>query len=59
MFDRTSTESAPWYAVPADNKWYARLAVAQLLKEALEGLRLDWPAADFDPAAEMERLERS
>jgi polyphosphate:nucleotide phosphotransferase, PPK2 family len=59
VFDRTSTESAPWYAVPADNKWYARLAVAQLLKEALEGLRLDWPAADFDPAAEMERLERS
>lgn len=59
VFDRTSTESTPWYAVPADNKWYARLAVAQLLKEALEGLRLDWPAADFDPAAEMERLERS
>lgn len=59
VFDRTSTESAPWYAVPADNKWYARLAVAQLLKEALEGLRLDWPAADFDPVAEMERLERS
>jgi len=59
MFDRTSTEHAPWFAIPADAKWFARLAVAELVLEALEGLELGWPAADFDPAAELARLERS
>lgn len=54
--DRTSTDAAPWYVVPADRKWYARLAVARLLIAALEQMKLDWPAADFDVAAERERL---
>lgn len=56
VFDRTSTEAAPWYAVPADNKWYARLAVAELLARALEGLDLGWPERDFDIATELARL---
>lgn len=56
VFDRTSTEAAPWYAVPADNKWYARLAVAELLARALEGLDLGWPEKDFDIATELARL---
>jgi polyphosphate kinase 2 (PPK2 family) len=59
VFERTSTELAPWHAVPADNKWFARLAVAELLLGALESLELDWPEADFDVAAEIERLEQS
>ncbi|GMA30538.1 PPK2 family polyphosphate kinase [Litorihabitans aurantiacus] len=49
--ERTSTASAPWFVVPADRKWYARLAVTQLLVEALSGLPLEWPVADFDVAA--------
>ncbi len=54
--ERTSTPMAPWYVVPAEKKWYARLAVQHLLIEALERLELDWPAAEFDVAAEKERL---
>ncbi|MDR5701413.1 polyphosphate kinase 2 family protein [Agromyces aerolatus] len=54
--ERTSTDRAPWYVVPADRKWYARLAVARLLIAVLEGMRLDWPPADFDVAAERARL---
>ena len=57
VFDRTSTEAAPWYAVPADEKWYARLAVAELVTRALEGLDLGWPERDFDIATELARLE--
>ena len=34
--DKTNTELAPWYVVPANKKWYARIAVQQLLLEALE-----------------------
>src|SRR3954453_5413545 len=43
VLDRTSTDLAPWYAVPADNKWYARMAVGRLLRDAVENLHLDWP----------------
>jgi PPK2 family polyphosphate:nucleotide phosphotransferase len=53
---RTTTDAAPWYVVPADHKWYARLAVQQLLLEALRGLKLEWPIADYDVEVERARL---
>ena len=56
---RTSTDAAPWYVVPADHKWYARLAVQNLLLDALRGLNLEWPKADYDVAAEQKRLAAS
>lgn len=59
MFDRTSTARAPWYVVPANRKWYARLAVQQLLLRALEDMQLTWPAADFDVAEQRRRLAES
>src|SRR4051812_3413629 len=55
---RTSTEAAPWYVVPADHKWYARLAVQQLLLDALGDLHQSWPAADYDVAAQKARLAK-
>ena len=55
-FDRTSTPIAPWYVVPADRKWYARLAVQHLLIEALQDLKLEWPKPDYDVEAEKARL---
>ncbi|MCA5923733.1 polyphosphate kinase 2 family protein [Curtobacterium oceanosedimentum] len=57
--DRTSTPQAPWYVVPADRKWYARLAVQQLLLRALEDMHLSWPQADFDVAEQRQRLAAS
>lgn len=57
VFDRTSTDVAPWFVVPADRKWYARLAVTELLTHAFKGLDLGWPPADFDVAAELARLD--
>ncbi|MEU4316713.1 polyphosphate kinase 2 family protein [Nocardia sp. NPDC024068] len=57
LLDRTSTDDAPWYVLPADAKWYARLAVTELLIEALEGLNLQWPPATFDPDTELRRLD--
>jgi PPK2 family polyphosphate:nucleotide phosphotransferase len=58
-FDRTSTAVAPWYVIPANRKWYARLAVQQLLLRALEDMHLSWPAADFDVAEQRQRLAES
>ena len=57
--EKTATESAPWYVVPANKKWYARIAVQQLLLEALEGLKLQWPVPDLDVPTERELVERS
>ncbi|WP_203137456.1 PPK2 family polyphosphate kinase [Microbacterium sp. JZ31] len=53
---RTSTDDAPWYVVPANRKWYARLAVQELLLETLEAIDPQWPAADFDVEHEKQRL---
>ena len=57
--ERTSTEAAPWHVVPADRKWYARLAVADLVADALRSLGQDWPPADFDVAEQQAALEAS
>jgi len=54
--ERTSTEAAPWHVVPADRKWYARLAVQELLAAALAGLDPTWPAPDYDVEREKARL---
>jgi PPK2 family polyphosphate:nucleotide phosphotransferase len=53
---RTSTAEAPWYVIPADHKWYARLAVQKLLLDALRRFDQSWPAADFDVAEQKARL---
>jgi PPK2 family polyphosphate:nucleotide phosphotransferase len=58
-FDKTHTEVAPWHVVPANKKWYARIAVQQLLLQAMEDLNLEWPAAEFDVALERALVERS
>lgn len=56
---RTATEQAPWWVVPANRKWYARLMIKHLIRQTLDGLNLEWPKADFDPAVELQRLKQS
>ncbi|TQJ41669.1 PPK2 family polyphosphate:nucleotide phosphotransferase [Arthrobacter sp. SLBN-112] len=57
--DETSTPNAPWHVVPANKKWFARIAVQQLLLGALSDMLLEWPKAEFDVAAERELVARS
>lgn len=59
VFDRTSTAHAPWHVVPADRKWYARLAVQQLLLDALKDINPQWPIATYDIEVEKARLAAS
>jgi PPK2 family polyphosphate:nucleotide phosphotransferase len=56
VLDRTSTGYAPWHVLPCDRRWYSRLAVTELLIDALEGLDLSWPPVNFDVEAEKRRL---
>src|SRR5262249_21198640 len=49
MLGNTSTPETPWYVVPADHKWFAHLAIADIMVDVLDGLALKSPP--FDPAA--------
>jgi PPK2 family polyphosphate:nucleotide phosphotransferase len=42
------SDSAPWFIVPADRKWYRNWAVARLLVEQLEDMKISWPDPTFD-----------
>jgi polyphosphate kinase 2 (PPK2 family) len=55
MLSQTSTEWAPWYVVPADHKWFGRLATAAVLVEALSAINPRYPPADPAVRAEMAR----
>jgi len=43
MLNHTSTARAPWYVVPADRKWFTRIAVAGVIYETMKGLKLAYP----------------
>ena len=42
----TSTEHAPWFIIPADKKWFARLVVSNVIIETLQSLKLEYPELD-------------
>ena len=46
MIRATATPEAPWYVVPADNKWYTRLVVAAAIYDALDDMGLKYPKVD-------------
>ncbi len=46
MIRRTSSEHAPWFVVPADNKWFTRLVVAAAVIDAMEDMSLAFPRVD-------------
>ncbi|MCY1526267.1 Polyphosphate:ADP phosphotransferase [compost metagenome] len=49
----TSTEKAPWYVIPADKKWYTRLATSQVIADTFKSLNLKYPQL---PKAESDQL---
>ena len=53
MIRETSCEQAPWYVVPADNKWYTRMVVAAAVIDALAELGLEYPKVDKDKMKEL------
>ena len=49
----TATRRAPWFVVPADNKWFTRLVVSAAIVEAVEQLDLAYPAVDAEKKKEL------
>ncbi len=58
MLSQTSTAWAPWYVVPADHKWFTRLATAAVLVTALDAIDPRYPAADPAVADEMAQVRQ-
>jgi len=48
VLERTSTEHAPWFVVPADRKWHRNLVIAETMVSTLEGLEMNYPPSEDD-----------
>jgi PPK2 family polyphosphate:nucleotide phosphotransferase len=62
MFEETSRPWAPWFCVPADDRWYLRWQVADIIRQAMDALPLNYPPVDAIPdeqAAEVRALLES
>ncbi|HTW57677.1 MAG TPA: polyphosphate kinase 2 family protein [Terriglobales bacterium] len=58
MIRNTATEHAPWYVVPADNKWFTRLVVSAVVVDTLESLGLAYPKVDDAKRKELEAAKK-
>jgi PPK2 family polyphosphate:nucleotide phosphotransferase len=58
MIINTASGHAPWYVVPADNKWFTRVVVAAALVDTLEDLKLAYPEVDPDKRKELQAARR-
>ncbi len=52
----TNTKDSPWFVIPADNKWFMRLAVSEVIVEKLKSLNLEYPKVSED---HMKRLQEA
>lgn len=58
MIRNTATEHAPWYVVPADNKWFTRLVISTVVVDTLESLDLAYPKVDDAKRKELEAAKK-
>jgi len=58
MIRHTASEHAPWYVVPADNKWFTRLVVSTVIVETLESLDLAYPKVDGARKKELQAAKK-
>lgn len=58
MISNTATEHAPWYVVPADNKWFTRLVVSTVVVDTLESLGLAYPKVNDAKLKELEAAKK-
>lgn len=56
-FTATSTDYAPWYVIPADNKWFTRVAVAEIIADRMKALKLKYPQLGTEQQAGLQRAK--
>jgi PPK2 family polyphosphate:nucleotide phosphotransferase len=57
MIANTATPHAPWFVIPADNKWFTRLAVAAAIVDTLDGLNLSYPKVNAQKRKELKAAQ--
>ena len=57
MISKTSTDYAPWYIVPADNKWFTRYVVAHIVIRELKKLKPKFPELSPEVVRQLERFK--
>ena len=55
--NKTSTEYAPWYVIPADQKWFSRVAAIQIIIDKLEEMNLQYPEVSAKEKSALEDLK--
>lgn len=55
--NETSTENAPWHIIPADKKWFARLAISEIILSKLKKLNLDFPVVSDEEKSKLEETK--
>ena len=55
MIEATTSEEAPWFVIPADHKWFTRLAVADVIVETMQELDLHFPEVSEAQRQELQR----
>ncbi len=53
LLEGTSTAKSPWYVIPADKKWFTRLAISEILVKKLESLDLHYPVVTAEHEANL------
>jgi PPK2 family polyphosphate:nucleotide phosphotransferase len=56
LLTHTSTASAPWYVIPADNKWFSRVAIGSIIVAELEALHLTYPEVSDEQRAHLAEI---
>ena len=57
LLSHTSTKAAPWYIIPADHKWFSRLAVAAIIWQTLEDMKLEYPKVTAEKKKELAQVK--
>jgi PPK2 family polyphosphate:nucleotide phosphotransferase len=56
--ENTSTDKAPWYIIPADKKWFTRLAVSEVIVETMKSMKLHYPVVTEEHKKELEEAKK-
>jgi PPK2 family polyphosphate:nucleotide phosphotransferase len=59
LIKNTSTKKSPWYVIPADNKSYARIAIASAIITALDEMNLEYPKVNAEKIAELKAIKQA
>jgi len=58
MLSATSQPDAPWFVIPADDKWFARLAIAAIIYREFEKMKFSYPVIDKAAKADLQKAKQ-